>query len=351
MTLTMMIASTSCVYRHSHSEGAAAIRTKRRRMMMGTACTSFFMMMITMMILVISLLVTKTDAFVGRCCYTYGRLTVGKSSSSSSVCLLSNGDNKEMLKGAGIVSSDMVLEDSIVKEKMGGTNNNRYNDIVHYLNDGNGDDDNGNDNNGLGFFIREATYQDLPDVSRILVEAFYPPHPLYNHYHLIKELARLQNNFSYDSSKHLMLVAIKSTSSEEPSKDNGGGENFGDIIAFCDIDARPPKARDANTPPRPYFSDLAVGMKWRRQGIASSMIVASEVIVEKWQESEMYLRVEASNEAALLMYAGLGYEFVEHPYFGVKDTTMLLRRNLVLKNKDKEGDLSSSTSTSCALPL
>jgi len=304
------------------------------------------------MILVISLLVTKTNAFVGSNRYRNGRVAVSKSSrsssnrsSSSSVCLLSNGDNKEMLKGAGIVGSDMVLEDSIVKEKMGGTNNS--NDIVHYLNDGDRD----NDDNGLGFFIREATYQDLPDVSRILVEAFYPPHPLYNHYHLIKELARLQNNFSYDNSKHLMLVAIKSTSCEDPSENNGDGENFGDIIAFCDIDARPPKNRDANTPPRPYFSDLAVGMKWRRQGIASSMIVASEVVVEKWQENEMYLRVEASNEAALLMYAGLGYEFVEHPYFGVKDTTMLLRRNLVLKNKDKEGDLTSSTSTSCALPL
>lgn len=167
----------------------------------------------------------------------------------------------------------------------------------------------------LGFSIREAAYQDLSTVAHILVESFYPPTPaVFKHYNLIKELARIQGNFPYDNSKHTMLVAV---STDET------------VIGFCDIDSRHvPGVDKFKTAPRPYLSDLAVDFNWRRKGIASSLVVACELVAEKWNEDHLHLRVEAANSAALCMYAALGYHFIEHPYFGVKDTTMLLRRNL-----------------------
>ena len=169
----------------------------------------------------------------------------------------------------------------------------------------------------LGFSIREATYQDLPSVANILVDSFYPPTPsVFRHYNLIKELARIQGNFPYDDSKHTMLVAVSN------NDDNS-------VIGFCDIDSRPvPYQEKFKTAPRPYLSDLAVDISWRRKGIASSLILACELVAEKWNEDNLHLRVEAANTSALCMYAALGYHFVEHPYFGVKDTTMLLRRKL-----------------------
>ena len=64
------------------------------------------------------------------------------------------------------------------------------------------------------------------------------------------------------------------------------------------------------------------------------MIIACEIIAERWKKDELFLRVEATNEAALLMYSTLGYSFIEHPFFGVKDTTMLLRRELTVSDDE-----------------
>mmetsp|Transcript_21762 Transcript_21762/g.33267 ORF Transcript_21762/g.33267 Transcript_21762/m.33267 type:complete len:310 (-) Transcript_21762:94-1023(-) len=185
---------------------------------------------------------------------------------------------------------------------------------------------------GLGFTIREAKYSDLPDVSRIIVEAFYPIKPLFNHYHMIKELARIQNNFPYDDTKHSMLVAVSNADNKT-------------VVAFVDIDAREPKTKLPMNPPRPYLSDLAVDIYWRRKGIASALIVACEMIVEGWGENYLNLRVEAANEPALTMYARLGYSFVEHHWFGKKDTTMLLRRCLSSDDRYAKGSALSSKSS------
>lgn len=184
---------------------------------------------------------------------------------------------------------------------------------------------------GLGFTIREAKYSDLPDVARIIVESFYPIKPLFNHYHMIKELARMQNNFPYGDSKHSMLVAVSNA-------DNGT------LVGFVDIDARDPKTKLPMNPPRPYLSDLAVDIYWRRKRIASALIVACEMIVESWGEDYLHLRVESVNEPALNMYARLGYSFVEHHWFGKKDTTMLLRRCLSKDDRCTEGNSPSNES-------
>jgi len=164
------------------------------------------------------------------------------------------------------------------------------------------------------FIIRNALHKDLPEVARIIVESFYVANPMFNSYHFLRELARVQNNFPYADENHIMLVAC--------SKETG------EVVGFCDLDNRPPKI--ANPPPRPYLSDLAVSTTFRRKGVASALVIACEVKSEDhWKKPFMYLRVEAQNKPALHMYSNLGYVFEEHSYFGVKDTTMLLRRDFV----------------------
>ena len=163
-----------------------------------------------------------------------------------------------------------------------------------------------------GFYIRRGLFKDLRCVADLMMDAFYFEKSVMYHYHRMLELDRVQNNFPYDSSKHEYYVAC--------SPD-------GKVIGFVDIDARPSARKDA--PPRPYLSDLAVSSEWRRKGIASRLVEQCEARTRSMGKSKMYLRVEQKNEAALRMYCeNMAYEKRQHPVFGVKDTTILLRCDL-----------------------
>ena len=145
-----------------------------------------------------------------------------------------------------------------------------------------------------------------------MMDAFYSESSIMYHYHRMLELDRLQANFPYDPSRHDFFVACCPD---------------GRIIGFVDVDARPSMRKDA--PPRPYLSDLAVSTEWRRKGIATSLIELCEAKARDIGCRKLYLRVEGANDAALRMYCdNMSYDKREHPIFGVKDTTILLRCDL-----------------------
>lgn len=163
------------------------------------------------------------------------------------------------------------------------------------------------------YIIRNAKYKDLRAVIDILVSAFYAPSPrLLRHYYLLKELDRLQSNFSYGDQNHVMYVAC-------PKSDNNK------VIAFCDLDMRPPRV--ARAPPRPYLSDLAVHEEWRRKGIARDLITKCECTATNMGKNVLHLRVEAANTVAINMYDQLGYRLEPSLALDDKDTTILLKRN------------------------
>ena len=163
------------------------------------------------------------------------------------------------------------------------------------------------------FYIRDANFNDLSTASVILVDSFHQPSML-KPYHLIRELDRLQSNFPYGDKKHSMYVAY--------------AEKDGSVLGFCDVDARPSKL--PNAPPRPYLSDLAVDVRWRRRGIARALISACERKAMEFGYRVLYLRVKYYNHAAVLMYAGMGYEIMEDDVIGVHDDTLLLRKEFTL---------------------
>jgi len=186
-------------------------------------------------------------------------------------------------------------------------------------------------NEKKAYKIRDAKYGELGDVAKIIVDAFYDSNILLRPLYLLKELDRLQSNFAYPGDpNHFMYVAVSTSSNE--------------IIAFVDIDGRRlpssylVEEENNPNPPRPYLSDLTVSTKWRRQGIASDLIKKCESISQNmWNSKYMYLRVESKNEAAINMYTKtLGYSRKPHLYFGVKDTTMLLYRDLTLPRSNED---------------
>jgi len=151
---------------------------------------------------------------------------------------------------------------------------------------------------------------------------------LVRQYMYLSELSRLQGNFPYGDVEHSFFIAcLKQPKKSDPlSRTIGGNNNRNDIIiGFVDVDARPgTKESDA---PRPYLSDLAVLPSYRRKGVAQALIHECETEAKLWGKDELYLRVESKNDGALDMYKNkLGYEALDHHYFGVKDTTILLRR-------------------------
>lgn len=67
---------------------------------------------------------------------------------------------------------------------------------------------------------------------------------------------------------------------------------------------------------RSYMYNLAVDKKWKRKGIASSLVRACEQFVldahaDSCMERRLYLRVRKCNDAAIALYESLGYREME----------------------------------------
>jgi len=192
----------------------------------------------------------------------------------------------------------------------------------------------------LSFRIRKINFSELDQVSKIILVSFYKEEfqkGPWKHLCSMNELSRLQSNFPYSDPNHYMYAAVaesSKSSAASPSarrtlKNSNNNNNAKPmIVGFVDIDGRPPK--QVTDPPRPYLSDLCIHPQWRRKGIARALIQKCEQTVqEQMNKSEMYIRVEQSNDAARSMYDGLGYSHQEHDIFGVRDTTMLLHRSFL----------------------
>ena len=61
--------------------------------------------------------------------------------------------------------------------------------------------------------------------------------------------------------------------------------------------------------PAPLMSNLAVGKKFRRKGIAEDLVkTAEELALKQWGYDECYLFVEKQNTPAVKLYKKLGYK-------------------------------------------
>lgn len=66
----------------------------------------------------------------------------------------------------------------------------------------------------------------------------------------------------------------------------------------------------------PYLSNLAVHPQYRRQGIASKLLLGCEQLVKEWGFNDIYLHVLEKNEQARELYFKQGYRVhkVENPH-------------------------------------
>ena len=144
------------------------------------------------------------------------------------------------------------------------------------------------------------------------------------------------------------------------------------IVGFCSVDGRPndPSSRLehssasslANSPLRPYLSDLGVSHFHRRKGVGIALVKACEDWVvavasnatantstnaKGDSATELYLRVDGDNTAARGLYVDrLGYDVVSLPFGGHApgsaaakyDKTVLLRKSFCCENDTVDND-------------
>ncbi|CAM9439461.1 unnamed protein product [Phaeothamnion confervicola] len=110
-----------------------------------------------------------------------------------------------------------------------------------------------------------------------------------------------------------------------PAARSGGSEDFGDPLGLAEVSLQATNGQTAPPLPvpriwkqilgfphalRPYISNVLVDPMVRRQGVAQNLMRACEEQARAWGHGEVYLHVELTNEAALGLYCGMGYERV-----------------------------------------
>lgn len=138
---------------------------------------------------------------------------------------------------------------------------------------------------------------------------------------------KLQTHMSLESNipnpflkqPHEMWVACDTTSGNK-------------IVAFCEVDNRPPKPTMPPGQVRPYMCNLCVDKEWRKKGVALEMIRQCEASVESWLTSSssspyMHLKVRERNQPAVNLYSKLGYTVVAtQTEDKTADTLLVMRR-------------------------
>jgi ribosomal protein S18 acetylase RimI-like enzyme len=163
--------------------------------------------------------------------------------------------------------------------------------------------------------IRRCLYAHLPEAVDIIMSSYYAKmkNPWLQMYRL-GELNRLQQNFPRMDhvNLHCMFVAIATATNHKTNADGNDSQSTtnSSIIGFCDVDGRTPNRPTGYAyNPRPYASDICVDPAFRRRGIGQQLVRACEDFARNVLcESQVYLRVEQKNKAAIQLYTGLGYK-------------------------------------------
>ncbi|KAL3804840.1 hypothetical protein HJC23_006612 [Cyclotella cryptica] len=175
------------------------------------------------------------------------------------------------------------------------------------------------------YFISEALFVHLGLAAQILTDAFY---------------SHRTNFVTFQIEKLKTALSLESTYAKQRA--NPMGQMFvacssrdGQVVGFAEVDTCSLKNESCNEVkecglhedssfhstksdlPRPYMYNLAVDKRWKRKGIATSLVVACEQFVGNIEDGDLdssrwlYLRVRKSNVDAIVFYEKLGYNEID----------------------------------------
>lgn len=79
-----------------------------------------------------------------------------------------------------------------------------------------------------------------------------------------------------------------------------------------------------------YLSNLAVDASYRRMGVASQLLLASEQVAARWRFRDLYLHVMEDNHAARKLYLNAGYR-IQHAEMSLGSLFLGQPRQLLLR--------------------
>eukprot|EP00571_Detonula_confervacea_P006277 CAMPEP_0172321146 /NCGR_PEP_ID=MMETSP1058-20130122/42479_1 /TAXON_ID=83371 /ORGANISM="Detonula confervacea, Strain CCMP 353" /LENGTH=303 /DNA_ID=CAMNT_0013036575 /DNA_START=228 /DNA_END=1139 /DNA_ORIENTATION=+ len=173
------------------------------------------------------------------------------------------------------------------------------------------------------FFVSDAQVVHLGPAARILTEEFYSHKTNF----ITFQIEKLKTVLSLESTFPNKKTALDNQFSIRPLQQMIVACNAknGEVVGFAEVDARPlrndnngaaadsaSKYGTSDDILRSYMYNLAVDKKWKRKGIASALVLASEQFVSSAHdlciEKRLYLRVRNCNHAAIALYENLGYK-------------------------------------------
>ncbi|KYC40158.1 GCN5 family acetyltransferase [Scytonema hofmannii PCC 7110] len=149
------------------------------------------------------------------------------------------------------------------------------------------------------FQIRAATPADLTGVAQIIAESFHSKNGLLGWLFPILRLGiyeDLRHRLASSAPHHLCLVAANTTNLRAD-----------DLVATVEMGVRFNDSWTEVSRSVLYLSNLAVHPTYRRQGAASSLLLACEQVALNWGFQDLYLHVLENNHEARHLYLKLGY--------------------------------------------
>ncbi len=153
--------------------------------------------------------------------------------------------------------------------------------------------------NSWQFQIRAATSADLLGIAQIIAESFHSQKGLWGWAFPLFRLGiyeDLKYRLASMTPHHVCLVAVDTSST-------GNHQILGTVelgVRFNDSWTNIQKSY-------PYLSNLAVHPKYRRYGLASSLLISCEQVCQDWGFEDLYLHVLENNHQARQLYFKLGY--------------------------------------------
>ncbi|MTJ52702.1 GNAT family N-acetyltransferase [Anabaena sp. UHCC 0253] len=170
--------------------------------------------------------------------------------------------------------------------------------------------------------IRVATPDDLTIIAQIVTESFHSQDGLWGWAFPLFRLGiyeDLRHRLKFPLPHHVCLVAVDADTEDRQ------------IVGTIEMGVKFSDSWDYVSQCFPYLSNLAVHPSYRRQGVASGLLIRCEQISQEWGFQDLYLHVLESNHQARQLYFKLAYRVykVESPWNAI----LLNRSRQILLHK------------------
>jgi len=180
----------------------------------------------------------------------------------------------------------------------------------------------------ITYRVRAARLDDVGQLSELLVTSFYPPTGWLRWAYPILRLSiseELRHRLRSPKSPYACLTAISCDASQPSGTDK--------LVGTVELSRRSHWPWQLPQYGQIYISNLAVGLRYRRRGIALRLLKACETVARDWGFDHLYLHVMEDNWDARQLYHKAGFhlqqaESTPLSVLGLQPRRLLLKKVL-----------------------